>query len=164
MSPSAPQPSATNDVDVVHLTLRIDELAAGLAQLASDVEDLNVALLPSDLAPSDLDSISSPSRAPSPESDAASEPAYTRLDDWVEQYFLPTFRRPIGGELRWCAQWQEHAEAITRLEALWRSWETLRLDPNLGIATWLTNYLDPLLAVLLSRSGPFAQCTPDRHM
>jgi len=58
---------------------------------------------------------------------------------------------------------QQHAEALTRLEALWRSWETLRLDPNLGIATWLTNYLDPQLAALTSRIGTFAQCTQERH-
>jgi hypothetical protein len=74
-----------------------------------------------------------------------------------------TFGRPIGGEIRWCAQWREHAEAIGRLEALWRSWEALRLDPGMCMATWLTNYLDPQLAVLLGRGGPFAQCNVDRH-
>ena len=73
------------------------------------------------------------------------------------------FARPVGGEIRWCSHWAEHPEALTRLEALWRAWETLRLDPNLGIATWLTNYLDPQLVALTSRAGTFAQCTPDRH-
>lgn len=140
--------------DAVHLALRVDELTAGLAQLAADVEDLACALLPTDVTLPDDDP---------PPAEKQAQPAYDRLEDWVEQYFLPTFRRPIGGEIRWCTQWTEHPEALTRLEALWRSWETLRLDPNLGIATWLTNYLDPLHAILLNRAGPFAQCTPERH-
>jgi hypothetical protein len=88
---------------------------------------------------------------------------YERLEGWGHDYFLPNFKRPIGGEIRWCNEWQQHAEAITRLEALWRSWEHLRLDAALGMATWLTNHLDPQLAALHSRSGTFAQCQPERH-
>jgi hypothetical protein len=57
-------------------------------------------------------------------------PAFRSVDDWVEQYFCIVFTRPIGGTIRWCAQWRDHAEAVLRLEALWRAWETLRLDPN----------------------------------
>jgi hypothetical protein len=89
---------------------------------------------------------------------------YETLDEWVDGYFLPTFKRPIGGEIRWCNEWQQHAEAITRLEALWRSWEHLRLDPALGMAAWLTSHLDPQLVALHSRGGTFAQCQPDRHL
>ena len=74
------------------------------------------------------------------------------------------FARSVGGEIRWCNQWQEHPEALTRLEALWRSWEALRLDTALGVATWLTSYLDPQLATLFGRSGTFTQCTPARHV
>ena len=146
-----------DQVDLVHLSLRVDELAAGLTRLAADVEDLTTALLPADFTLPDDDPPPAPGSSPTA---SVSEPAYARLEDWVEQYFLPTFRRPIGGEIRWCDEWREHAEAVTRLEALWRSWEVLRLDPNLGIATWLTTYLDPLLVVLLSRAGPFAHCSP----
>ena len=131
----------TDAPDVVHLALRVDDLAAGLAQLTSDVEGLAAAVLPAELTLPDDDP--PPGRA----SAAPSDSVYDELDTWVEEYFLPTFRRPIGGEYRWCSRWQEHPEALTRLEALWRSWEALRLDPNLGIATWLTAYLDPLLAV-----------------
>jgi hypothetical protein len=130
------------------LAARVDELAATVAGLSRDLEDLSTALLPtgSDLSP------------PTPVT-----PAYATLEDWVTGFFHPTFRRQFGGELRWCAQWHEHPEALLRLEALWRSWEALRLDPTLGIATWLTNYADPQLAALLHRTGTFASCTPGRH-
>ena len=70
-------------------------------------------------------------------------------------HFVPMFRRPLGGEFRWCAQWYEHAEAITRLTALWHAWEALRLQPGTGMATWLRDHLDHQLPVLLGRTGPF---------
>ena len=130
------------------LRTRVDELAAVVAGLTRDLEDLSAALLPT------TDGLSSPTPA---------TPAYATLEDWVMGFFLPTFRRQFGGELRWCTQWHDHPEAQLRLEALWRSWEALRLDPTLGVATWLTNYADPQLAALLQRSGTFAGCTADRH-
>src|SRR5262249_36530476 len=46
------------------------------------------------------------------------EPVYTAVEDWVTGYFLPMFRRTLGGEFRWCAQWWRHSEAISRLGAL----------------------------------------------
>lgn len=128
------------------LSTRIDELAATVAGLTRDLEDLSAALLPGELSTS-----------------APVTPAFSTLEDWVTGFFLPTFRRQFGGELRWCTRWHDHPEALLRLEALWRSWEALRLDPTLGIATWLTNYADPQLAVLLHRSGTFASCALDRH-
>lgn len=128
------------------LAVRVAELEVRVAQLSNELEDVT-ALATGEAA----SGVSAPA------------PRYETLDEWVREYFAPTFGRPIGGEIRWCAQWREHAEAIGRLEALWRSWEALRLDPAMGMATWLTNYLDPQLAVLLGRGGPFNQCSSDRH-
>jgi len=129
------------------MDVRVDDLVAEVARLSSELADVAAAVF----------------SQPPPESHHSDAPMYDTLDDWVCEYFAPTFSRPIGGELRWCAQWGEHAEAVTRLEALWRSWESLRLEPALGMATWLTQHLDPQLAALLGRSGTFSQCQPDRH-
>ena len=74
------------------------------------------------------------------------------------------FRRPLGGEYRWCAEWWRHAEAITRLTALWHTWEALRLQPGTGMATWLRDHLDHQIPVLLGRTGPFAMCSEDEHI
>jgi Domain of unknown function (DUF4913) len=92
------------------------------------------------------------------------EPVYAGVQDWVSQHFLPMYRRPLGGEFRWCPQWWQHAEAITRLTALWQSWEAMRLQPGTGTANWLRDYLDHQLPILLGRSGPFAQCGEDEHI
>ena len=127
---------------------RLAELEAVIAQLRAEVLDLSAALAHGG-------AVNDPQKAV--------PPVYGSLDAWVEEYFCVVFARPIGGEIRWCPQWRDHPEAVTRLEALWRSWEALRLDPNLGIATWLTNFLDPQLGQLLSRSGTFGQCSDARH-
>jgi hypothetical protein len=92
------------------------------------------------------------------------EPVYPSMEDWVREHFLPIYRRPIGGEFRWCRQWWRHAEAIIRLTALWQSWEAMRLQPGTGIANWLRDHLDHQLSILLGRGGPFAQCSPDEHV
>lgn len=91
------------------------------------------------------------------------EPRYPSLEEWVVDHFAPMYARPVTPAARWCAEWWDHAEAISRLEALWRSWEVARLDELRGMAVWYRDFLDPQLAVLLSTAGPFAQCTPDRH-
>jgi len=101
-------------------------------------------------------------RQPGP-GDAPFEPRYDSLEEWVAEYFAPMYARPINPSTRWCAEWWDHAEAISRLEALWRSWEVARLDPLRGMTGWYRDALDPQLAVLLNPTGPFAQCTPDRH-
>jgi hypothetical protein len=92
------------------------------------------------------------------------EPVYASVQDWVSEHFLPVYRRPLGGEFRWCPQWWRHAEAIIRLTALWQSWEAMRLQPGTGIANWLRDHLDHQLPVLLGRAGPFAQCSTDEHI
>jgi len=82
------------------------------------------------------------------------QPVYDSVEAWVTGQFLSMYRRPIGGEYRWCRQWWQHAEAITRLTALWHSWEALRLEPGTGMAIWLRDHLDHQLSVLLGRGGP----------
>jgi Domain of unknown function (DUF4913) len=93
----------------------------------------------------------------------APEPVYTAVEDWVIDYFLPMFRRTLGGEYRWCGQWWRHGEAISRLTALWHAWEVLRLQPGTGMATWYRDHLDHQLPVLMGARGPFCQCSESAH-
>lgn len=93
----------------------------------------------------------------------ATEPVFASVQDWVSGFFIAVFTRAIGGEHRWCSRWWAHDEAHIRLEALWRAWEHLRLDPQTGMAVWLRDHLDHQLPRLTAPTGPFARCTPDRH-
>ena len=68
---------------------------------------------------------------------------------------VPVFRRQVGvrAARRWAAEWWRDAEAIVRLEALWRSWEHLRLDPATGMSVWLRDHADHHLAALMDPDG-----------
>jgi hypothetical protein len=82
---------------------------------------------------------------------------YATVDDFVREFLCPTFRRPVGPgtPLRWSARWWESAEAIIRLDAIWRAWETLRLDAGTGLSVWLKDHADYHLTILMSPTGPF---------
>ncbi|NHC47164.1 TraM recognition domain-containing protein [Motilibacter aurantiacus] len=99
-----------------------------------------------------------------PVDDEEWEPYYGSLEEWVTDLFIVAFPRNVGQQNKWCPQWWDHAEAIMRLEVLWRSWEGARLDPVNGMAAWMAQQLDHHLPILLSPDGPFGQCTPDRHL
>jgi hypothetical protein len=89
------------------------------------------------------------------------EPVFGTVEDWVDGYFRPMFRRPLGGEYRWCRRWWAHPEAVSRLTALWRSWEVFRLEPASGISDWYRDHLDHHLPILAGPRGPFFQCSPE---
>lgn len=101
--------------------------------------------------------------APSaPVEETAPPTYYATLDEFVAGQIIPVFRRRTGdrpGTARWAARWWENPEAVYRLEALWRAWEHLRLDPALGISTWLRDHADYHLNILFSPEGPFAAST-----
>lgn len=137
--------------ELVRLARRLDDLTAQLARVERDVQEVSAA--------ASLDS----RVGEAPTAQAPSEQVYDPVEEWVDDYYLPTFVRAVGGDIRWCREWKQHAEAVVRFEAMWRSWQVLRLEGGLGMSTWLINHLDPNAAMLLSRTGPFAQCTPDRH-
>jgi hypothetical protein len=154
MAESASEGGATPSVR--ELTAQLANLEARLTGLSTEVEDLSAA--------ASIVTAGTSTAGQQGQSDLeVPSPVFDTLEAWVEQYFCVVFARPIGGEVRWCPKWRDHPEAVTRLEALWRAWEALRLDANVGIAAWLTNYLDPQFAVLSSRAGTFSQCAPERH-
>ncbi|PSK84184.1 uncharacterized protein DUF4913 [Murinocardiopsis flavida] len=103
---------------------------------------------------------------PPPEAPAeeAPEPVFKNVQEFVVYRFIPMYCRPTGGEYRWCAEWWRHSEAVSRFHALWHSWEVLRWEPGTGMSVWYRDHLDPHLAALLSKTGPFRACTPHGHV
>jgi len=101
------------------------------------------------------------SPAPAAAGQSLALPVYGRVEDWVSGHFTPLFRRPLGGQYRWCPSWDGHLEAVSRLTALWRAWEACRIEPGTGMADWYGQHLDHHLPILLGPDGPFAQCDPD---
>ncbi|GAB7192822.1 hypothetical protein NUM3379_35310 [Kineococcus sp. NUM-3379] len=152
---------AVSRQELSELTAVVRGLSTGLEQLARDVEDLTDAMPqpgpenpPGEKAPGKPGAGTGGGKKDEEEF----EPFYPSVVAWVEGYFAPMYARALGPNTRWCARWWDHAEAHSRLDALWRSWETLRLDPFMGMATWYRDHLDSQLGALLNPAGPFAQC------
>lgn len=132
-----------------------------LAELVVPVVDQQLAGLLADQAA--IDQVQAGARAAIAGLLAAPTPPpglhYRSVDEFVRGLVIPVFRRNVGPrtEARWSARWWESAEAIMRLEAMWRSWEALRHDPATGVSDWLKDHADHHLAVLMSPTGPFAR-------
>jgi hypothetical protein len=143
------------------LAQRIAALEIDVEVLGSSMEDLRYGTpLEGDSAPEAPQAV--PSAGPEADEEAVA-PFFGSLLEFVQEGFAPVYCRATSPLIRWCPTWWDHTEAIYRLEALWRTWELYRLEPRLGIASWLRDFLDPQLGALTSPTGPFAQCTDDRH-
>ncbi len=77
----------------------------------------------------------------------------------------PSYVRDVGNgsEFIWCPEWHQHPEALSRIEAVWRAWEYLRLDGSLGISTWWINHADPHMRMLMAPNGCFKKCFYNGH-
>jgi hypothetical protein len=96
--------------------------------------------------------------------DEPPEPYFPDLMTFVTSYLTPMYRRSVSGSgTTWCPEWWNHAEGIARLEALWRAWEFLRLDPHTGMSVWFRDHADHHMSVLLNADGPFKGCKPAAH-
>lgn len=95
-----------------------------------------------------------------PATDAATEPTlfFGSVDEFVRERLRYTYSRRVGpqGPNRWAAEWWRYPEAISRLDALWRSWEALRLEPTFGMSVWWRDHADHHMRMLMSPEGPFA--------
>ena len=89
---------------------------------------------------------------------------YQTVQQWVEEWLLPVYRRSVQGHERtWCPQWWRHPEAVARLESLWRAWEQLRQDPGTGLSVWFRDHADHHMTILLDADGPFKGCGEGKH-
>jgi hypothetical protein len=97
------------------------------------------------------------------ESDEPDNLLFGSVDEFVREQLCAVYTRVVGpsnrASRRWSAQWWKSAEAIARLESLWRSWEHLRLDGATGSSTWWRDHLDHHMPILMSADGPFADST-----
>lgn len=91
------------------------------------------------------------------------ELVYGSVDEFVRKYLRHVYRRATSDQRVWAARWWEYDEAVIRLEALWRAWEHLRLDPSTGMSVWWRDHADHHMAVLMDPEGPFAAANHYEH-
>jgi len=98
--------------------------------------------------------------APDDDEDETQALYYGSVDEFLREYLRGAYRRRIDGRHRmWAARWWEYDEAVIRLEALWRAWEELRLDPSTGMSIWWRDHADHHMPILMAPDGPFAEAT-----
>lgn len=93
------------------------------------------------------------------------ELVYSTAVEFFADLLAQSYIREVneGAAFAWCPEWYKHPEALIRMEAMWRAWEHLRLEPALGVSTWWLNHADPHMRVLLDKEGPFKKCAYDGH-
>lgn len=86
---------------------------------------------------------------------------YPDLGTFVGHYLSPMYRRQVSDQhdTVWCPEWWKHPEALSRLDALWRAWEYLRLDAATGMSVWWLDHADKHMAKLFDPQGPFKYCS-----
>ena len=101
---------------------------------------------------------------------------FPNADTWLREWLLLVWQAPTTPSARpehsalssadtyhWCPKWWAHPEAVNRIEALWRSWEKMRVDPFMGMALWFRDQFDHHWPRLVNTGGPFTFCTPTVH-
>ncbi|GAB21606.1 hypothetical protein GOPIP_010_00730 [Gordonia polyisoprenivorans NBRC 16320 = JCM 10675] len=82
------------------------------------------------------------------------------VSQWCERQISLVTGRP---GVRWCAQWDQHPEAITRLWVC-RAFQLEAVkEGRAAVSVYLRDHFDHHLSVLTSATGPFRCCTPDKH-
>jgi hypothetical protein len=93
------------------------------------------------------------------------ELVYSSAVEFFADLLAQSYVREVneGAQFAWCPEWYKHPEALIRMEAIWRAWEHLRLEPALGISSWWLNHADPHMRILMDTEGPFKKCAYDGH-
>lgn len=90
------------------------------------------------------------------------------LYDWVNENISEwAQRKTVTGSgssgTRWCPEWFEHPEAISRLWALRRSWMEFVVQPGSAMTVYFRDYFDTTMDRLTGESGPFCVCSLAGH-
>ena len=91
---------------------------------------------------------------------------YGNVYEFVAGLIAPLYAndaRDQRTDFRWCSKWFHHTEAVARLEACWKAFEVLRLDPGTGASVWFRDHADPCMNALTDPAGPFARCSDTAH-
>ena len=93
--------------------------------------------------------------------EAAPAPAFATLEDFV-QWICEVYRRQVNGVTHvWNGEWWKSTEVVMRMDAMWRAFEALRLDPGTGLSSWWRDHADYHMSVILSPDGPLYYYTEE---
>lgn len=76
--------------------------------------------------------------------DAQPELVFSNAEEWLIHWALPHYRRNLKLH-KWDPYWWQYEEAGTVLEALWESWEQVRLQDAMATVAWFRDYFYPIM-------------------
>lgn len=80
---------------------------------------------------------------------------YRDCEQWLQELALPHYLRKLDGTRKWAPNWFDYPEADTLVQALWVTWEQMKLDGPQAILVYYRDYFYPLMDRLTSPDGPF---------
>ena len=88
------------------------------------------------------------------------------LSDWVDDFLVRVYGAEVTTAAPWCEQWQEHADVVAWLHALWLAYQQHK-DPEAGLSglfVWHRDFLTHAMATVRAAGGPLSACmtAPDR--
>lgn len=95
-----------------------------------------------------------------PDLDVLREWVDRNVSQWCERRMT---MQPGRDGVRWCAQWDQHPEAVARLWVC-RAAQMSAVDEGaVAVSAYLRDHFDHHLSILTSAVGPFHGCTPTKH-
>ncbi|MEK8146230.1 DUF4913 domain-containing protein [Streptomyces sp. M10(2022)] len=85
------------------------------------------------------------------------------LSDWVDDFLIRVYGAEVTTAAPWCEQWQEHADVVAWLHALWLAYQQHK-DPEAGPAglfVWHRDFLTHAMATVRAAGGPLSACMTD---
>ncbi|WP_145502769.1 DUF4913 domain-containing protein [Streptomyces sp. CFMR 7] len=85
------------------------------------------------------------------------------LSDWVDDFLVRVYGAEVTTATPWCEQWQEHADVVAWLHALWLAYQQ-HTDPEAGLAglfVWHRDFLTHAMATVRAAGGPLSACMTD---
>ncbi|PIB11928.1 MULTISPECIES: DUF4913 domain-containing protein [Streptomyces] len=85
------------------------------------------------------------------------------LSDWVDDFLVRVYGAEVTTAAPWCEQWQEHADVVAWLHALWLAYQQHK-DPEAGLSglfVWHRDFLTHAMATVRAAGGPLSACMTD---
>ncbi|WP_329343701.1 DUF4913 domain-containing protein [Streptomyces sp. NBC_01352] len=85
------------------------------------------------------------------------------LSDWVDDFLVRVYGAEVTTAAPWCEHWQEHADVVAWLHALWLAYQQHK-DPEAGLSglfVWHRDFLTHAMATVRAAGGPLSACMTD---
>ncbi|MFJ2812209.1 DUF4913 domain-containing protein [Streptomyces sp. NPDC087294] len=85
------------------------------------------------------------------------------LSDWVDDFLVRVYGAEVTTAAPWCEQWQEHADVVAWLHALWLAYQQHK-DTEAGLSglfVWHRDFLTHAMATVRAAGGPLSACMTD---